>query len=138
MNRYQRIAQLSLHLERVGVRDFADQNALRLIEKTLHRWGERECNGEVERDEETGKVFAVYGHDGPGPVRRYPTADKEKGALVRLARIMKKYPRLWYYHQGDPRGCALYVGRKADYRRFKIKGVGLDACYSSCGVAVCI
>lgn len=138
MNRYQKIAQLSLRLESIGLSDFRDHNTLRLIEKTLHRWGERECNGEVERDEETGKVYAVYGHNGPGPTRRYQTADKETGALRRLAKVMQKYPRLWFYHQGDPRGCALYVGKKSDMRRFKKPGYTLDSVYSSIGVAVCV
>lgn len=42
-----------------------------------------------------------------------PVADREAGALRRLANIMRAHPSLWFYHQGDPRGCALYVGRKS-------------------------
>lgn len=141
MSRYQKIAQLSMRLERLGLTDFRDQNSLRLIELTLSRWGERECGDEngggIERDETTGKPYWTY-DKGDGKRGRYAIADKEKGALARLARIMKKYPRLWYYHQSDPRGCALYVGKKSDLRQYKERGIGVDCVYSSVGVAVCI
>lgn len=98
--------------------DEADQ--LRRIQLTLHRWSEQECGDgndhaswAIERDEVTGKPFrCVYPHNRPS--YRTPIADREKGALRRLNALMAKHPRLWAYQQGDPRGCALYVGRLAD------------------------
>lgn len=97
---------------------------LRRIEMTLRRWSERECGDGsdwgIERDETTGKPFNVY--HGEGKSRRYPIADREGGALKRLARITAAYnARHGYsdtndafihaYHQTDPRGCALYLVR---------------------------
>ena len=62
---------------------------------------------------------------------RYPVADRERGALRRLEAIMAKYPQLRAYHQSDPRGCAVYVGLRAD-----MGGPGPECNYTS-GVAVC-
>lgn len=97
---------------------------LRRIEMTLSRWSELECGNSnqytswaIERDEETGRPFMVtHGYDyGTGsPITRTPIADREAGALKRLKAIMARHPKLWYFHQSDPRGCALYVGRKGD------------------------
>jgi hypothetical protein len=127
----ERIAMMHDRLSRLGV-SYHDQEALRRIEMALSRWGERECNGEVERDETTGKVFATYNREGPGPIKRYPTADKEAGALRRLAKIMASYPSLLAYHQGDPRGCSLYIVKADDVK----PGESLDCVYTR-GVAVC-
>lgn len=117
-------------LERLGI-PYDDAQQLRRISLALHRWNERECNGEVERDEESGKTFAVYNTSGPGPIKRYPTADKERGAQKRLAAIMAKYPALLAYEQGDPRGCALYI-----IERDKLAGRDVHGFYSSVGVGV--
>lgn len=86
---------------------------LRRAELTLHRWAERECgdgsNWAIERDETTGKPFNVY--HGPGKPSRYAIPDREAGALRRVAAVCAAYG-LHYYHQPDPRGCALYVSAK--------------------------
>ena len=104
--------------------------ALLRIEKTLHRWAERECNGEVERDEDTGTPFLVYDE-----LRsRYPCPDLEGGALRRLASIMKGRRNVRAYHQGDPRGCALYIVRRRDVDGDWSK---LPSCYYR-GLAVCV
>lgn len=129
-----------------------DIEALRRIEMTLHRWAERECNGEVETDDD-GKSFAVFNVDVGGiglrdGVKRYRVPNREAGALRRLAAIMARYPHLRAYHQGDPRGCALYVYRQDTFMRWqdgqRVRGAeqvvavpGIDAAYSSVGVAVC-
>jgi|SRR6478736_7434221 len=96
--------------------------SLRRIEMTLQRWGERECgdgsNWGLERDETTGKPYNVW--HGEGKLRRYPVADREAGALRRLAAIVKArneregcsdtHPQFIHaYHQGDCRGCNLYL-----------------------------
>lgn len=119
--------RLSHRLNGVG---FQHWYALARIEKTLHRWAEHECNGTIQRDEKTGRPF---GHnpnhsflDPHDPRASWRVADREAGALRRLALICKPLG-LHYYHQTDPRGCALYVST-----------IPLDdANYSSYGVAVC-
>jgi len=109
---------------------FEDTCALRRISMTLHRWHELECgveSGGVERDETTGKVSWYNSYTG----KRSPYADRETGALKRLAAIMARYPSLQSYVQGDPRGCALYIIRPGDVP----DGENVDAYYSR-GVAV--
>lgn len=89
--------------------------ALRRIEMTLSRWSEMECGNDrgqmIERDETTGRPYMTYDSGSNGKRARYPIADRESGALKRLNVIMQKHPLLWSYHQGDPRGCSLYVGK---------------------------
>lgn len=99
-------------LQTLGI-SFDDAAALRRISMTLHRWHELECgtdSGAIERDEETGKAYWLNAVSG----RRFPTADRETGALKRLATIMTRYPSLRSYVQGDPRGAALYILRPGD------------------------
>lgn len=129
--------ELLNRLAKLGI-GYDHAQALRRIEMTLHRWHELECgNGNdyaswsIERDEATDKPYMVT-HPHSGKSYRRPIADKENGALKRLAVIMAQYPELWSYVQGDPRGCALYVGRKSDLR----EGDNLDCVYYR-GVAVC-
>ena len=107
--------------ERAGRRDMVlttdEAAALRRAEKTLHRWGEGECGDgndwaswSIERDETTGLPYrVVYPHNG-GP-RRTRIPDREKGALARVAALCAD-KGLFYYHQTDPRGCALYISRE--------------------------
>lgn len=100
------------------------------IAMQLHRWHELECgteNGAIERDETTGKAYWVNAMSG----RRYPAADRETGALKRLAAIMAKYAPLSYYVQGDPRGASLYILRPGDVPA----GEAVDSYYSR-GLAV--
>lgn len=114
---------------------------LRRIAMTLHRWHELECGDGndyaswcITRGKKTGKVFE-YDESGKPYLERHahtanvPTytliADRERGALRRMAGIMANYPGLVAYVQTDPRGASLYIGE------------GLtDSNYSSCGVAV--
>jgi hypothetical protein len=130
-------------LEKIGV-SIEDADKLRLIERALHRWAELECGDgnehgswAIERDDETGKPYFVnhvYGHgQWPDRMTRTPTADREKGALKRLEKIMVRYPELTYYHQSDPRGCALWL-----VPREKLSdGEQLDSVYTR-GVACCV
>lgn len=126
-------------LGRVGIL-YDDAVALRRISMTLRRWHEAECGNSndraswaIERDEKTGKpVKVVWYHKrlDPSPFR-YPVADREKGAKIRLAKIMARYPVLSAYVQTDPRGCALYILRPNDVPA----GQDADCCYSN-GIAV--
>jgi hypothetical protein len=102
-------------LERRGIEiTFADAQTLRRAQLTLHRWAELECGDgndyaswAIERDDETGVPYMVtYPHR--GEPRRHRIADRETGALRRVAAVCNKYG-LHFYHQGDPRGCALRI-----------------------------
>lgn len=118
------------NMTRLGfTRDEAD--TLRRIEMTLQRWGERECGdgyGRIERDDTTGKPYWLNSNT----MRRYPIADKESGALKRLGKIMAVHTELVAYHQGDCRGCNLYILRKSDIK----PGEDIGSVYTR-GVAVC-
>lgn len=99
---------------------------LRRAELVLHRWAEQECGDgndyaswSIERDETTGKPYrALYPHQGQSS--RTLIADREAGALRRVRQVCTELG-LHYYHQTDPRGCALYVSREpltdSDYTR---------------------
>ena len=93
---------------------FEDANTLRRAEIALSRWGELECGDgndhmswSIERDDKTGVPYrCIYPHK--GDMRRYRIADKEAGALRRIAEVCKRNG-LHFFHQTDPRGCSLYV-----------------------------
>lgn len=87
---------------------------LRRAQLTLHRWAELECgdgHAYVERDEATGKprIYRERRYLAPNDPRCWSAIpDREAGALRRVAKVCKEVG-LHYYHQTDPRGCALYV-----------------------------
>lgn len=94
---------------------FEDANTLRRAQLTLRRWAEHCCNGDICRDEETGKPWWFNTNarylDPQDPRAYRVIPDREAGALRRVAEICQRNG-LHYYHQTDPRGCALYVSRK--------------------------
>lgn len=98
-----------------------DYKALALEEHRLQRWAEQECNGEIQRDDETGKPIRVFTWDGIERAR-YAIADKEKGSLKRCEEIAASYG-LKFYHQGDPRGCQVHVYRESDLNGSDIRSV---------------
>lgn len=98
---------------------------LRRAQLTLHRWAELECGDSndyqswcVVRDDDGSVWHESYPHN--GKMRRSPARDLERGALKRVAKLCAE-AGLHFYHQGDPRGCALYVSREpltdTDYNR---------------------
>jgi hypothetical protein len=77
-------------------------------------------------------------HPHNGASRRHRIADREAGALKRIGAVLANHGTLWSYHQTDPRGCALYVGRVADLIE---AGTGKQADLASCynrGLAVVV
>lgn len=103
-----------------------ESESLRRISMTLRRWHELECGidgGCVERDEATGIPYWINYNSrylsANDPRNRHRIADRESGALRRLAAIMaerndRESVPLSHYVQTDPRGAALYVIRPGD------------------------
>lgn len=113
-------------LARMGI-TWTDAAALVRASATLHTWAEHEGNGVIQRDEETGKPSWYSPHTDHCLGR---TSDREAGAIKRAQRIAGKYG-LTAYHQGDPRGCALYLVRPDDVP----PGADIGSYYSR-GIAV--
>lgn len=115
----QKTRLLMMDAEKRGMALTFDQaETLRRASVTLRRWAEQECGTSndfaslsIERDEATGKPYrCVYPHRAD-KASRYPIGDRERGALRRVAAVCQA-AGLHYYHQGDPRGCALYIQRE--------------------------
>ena len=116
-------------LDRLQAAGFSwdDATALRRIAMTLHRWHELECGDSnnyaswsITRGWKEDGVFRYSDHGTPFIERHFhdsnqaryePIADRERGALNRLAKIMARYPDFWSYVQTDPRGPSLYIGQ---------------------------
>ncbi len=108
-----------------------EANTLRRISNTLQRWYELECgsdSGAIERDDATGKPYWINYHSRYLSANdpRSRIADREAGALRRLAAIMAKHAPLTTYIQTDPRGAALYILRPGDIP----DGSKVDECYT--------
>ena len=132
MNRKEAIRQYEQEARLMEL-GFTHQEAekIRLVSLTLHRWCERECNGEIERDETTDKPMHFY-ETASGKRKGYPVPDREKGAIRRLQAILVAHPGLDWYYQTDPRGCSVYIYRHDDV----MPGIGVDCSYSTIGLAV--
>ena len=129
----QRIFELQSKLAELGF-DYHETEALRRISMTLSRWAERECNGEVEVDDD-GRAYSVN-HGGPWngwKVTRYRVPNREAGAKRRLAKILANHPDFTYYHQTDPRGAALYLVNKAQ-SLYSLQTI--DSNYNQIGIPV--
>lgn len=128
MNRKEAIRQTEQirRLEAVGFSQ-AEAETLRRISMTLHRWAERECNGEVEVDDD-GKAFGVSSWG----TNRWPIPNREAGALRRLAKMMQLHAGWDFYHQGDPRGASLYLYRHDDLK----PGQSIGSVYNSIGICI--
>lgn len=90
---------------------------------------------ERDGDDGEGRPFRIWvGPDGHGQTRatRYPIRDMARAAMRRAVAIATAHG-LEVYHQGDPRGCALYLIRPGDVPA----GAGVGAYYTR-GIAVCV
>jgi len=98
-----------------------DAETLRRAELTLHRWDEKKCawttvgmhggSFALVRDEDGDNKPYIEFHPNVGMKtswRKIP--DREAGALSRVAEVCRRNG-LDYFHQGDPRGCALYISK---------------------------
>ena len=123
-------------LARLGFSDVEARSLLR-ISRTLHTWAEHECNGTIQRDENTNVPYWHSTYDGK---RMGRTSDRETAALQRAASMAATHG-FKIYHQADPRGCALYLYRDTDLeafgKRMNDRVFNIDSCYNSIGTAVC-
>ena len=99
---------------------FEDYKTLALEEHRLQRWAEEECNGTIQRDDETGRPFRHWPAQDVNSV--IPIPDREKGCIRRCEEITARYG-LRFYHQGDPRGCQVHVYRESDLNGSDIRSV---------------
>ena len=103
--------------------DFTQANILRRAQITLHGWAEKECgtgNGCIERDESTDKCYWLNSMTG----NRYQVRDMETPALKRVSEVCAELGA-YFYHQGDPRGCALYVSAEPINDQSHNRGVAI-------------
>jgi hypothetical protein len=105
------------------------------IEQTLQRWFEEECNGTIQRDDQTGKPYRYFNDRQGVPVIRSaaPIPDLERGAIRRAKAIVQPFCHV--YIQTDPRGCAVYLFRWKDVPASVGPG-RIDQCYASVGYPV--
>lgn len=137
-SRQKEITEVLYRLYQLGFNSTEAQQ-IRGIAMTFSRWDEHECNGEIERDEATGKPFRVSecrSYAGTWQRQKYAIADREAGAQRRLDVIMAAHPDLAAYRQGDPRGCSVYIYRAADLTTGRFAGHNIESVYNSVGVAV--
>jgi hypothetical protein len=88
-----------------------------------------------------GRPFLGHHHyrhgQGKDSVTYTPLADRERGALKRLDKIMARYPGFASYVQTDPRGCSLYILPPALLARYPDGANGDVGSFYSSGIAVC-
>lgn len=116
MNTYQKNQLIMLKLDKIGIDLNINQiNVLRRAALTLRRWHELECGteyGNIEQDEKTGKWKLHRYNQYTNKDMSWPIPDREKGALKRIEAVCKD-AGIYFYIQGDPRGCPLYVSKDA-------------------------
>jgi hypothetical protein len=120
---YQRRAHQLEACRRLGLSE-AEAETLRRASMTLSRWGEMECNHDVQRDEATNKVTIRYCRNDGNMSKPQRIADRETPAIKRCEAIAKARG-LVFYHQGDPRGAQVYIGKPE-----ALDGKPIDQVYS--------
>jgi hypothetical protein len=103
----------------------ADWATLKQCQRTLHKWAEDECNGDIQYDSD-GVTPRRYYNDryGSPTLAGRVIPDRSESAMENARKIAAKHG-LSVYNQTDPRGCALYV-----YSVHDLKGRKIDECYS--------
>lgn len=118
-------------LRKLGLND-SEIRKLSRASAAIRSWDTACCNGDVGEDDD-GSAYDCRKR-GLGP--KWPIANRRTIALRRVAQILTTHPGLWFYHQGDPRGVSLYVGKLSELRERKIALSNLDCYYSSAGHSV--
>ena len=106
-------ARICLRLSRHGM---FPEDVFKLIQcsRQMNRWGTAHCNGDVQTDEDTGKIYRYWGV-GDKPPQLVSIPDRGKAILARASKIARAH-HLYVYHQSDPRGCSLYLLRRKDMK----------------------
>ena len=122
-------------LAELGLNPSAIRQLMR-IERTLHHLAERQCNGDGwgPREWANGRSFPAWGEGDDARCEK-----REKSLMAKAQALCDEIRESWSYdgekllayHQGDPRGGALYIVKESE-----LKGRDIGSCYSSCGVAV--
>jgi hypothetical protein len=105
------------------------------LERKLHKWAEEECEGAIQWEDPECTIPRRYYRDKWGDCTRKGERIVNREALwLKEAETLAAECGGRIYHQGDPRGCALYFYRDSDLegRRFPI-----DQIYSSAALACC-
>ena len=115
-------------------------SALRRIERQLQLWGEDECNGLIQWDDETESYWR-YSVNGFGePAKRFKRLPDRPAIWLTEADRLASAVGLKVYHQSDPRGCQLWLYREEDLAkcsRGADPAYGIGAYYNTIGTAVC-
>ena len=100
---------------------------------TLQRWHELACGDSndcaswaIEREPDTDRPVMVvhpFREGGVSTTRRIP--DRETSALKRVAAICQEHGALFFYHQTDPRGAALYLSSEPLDHQTYTRGIAL-------------
>ena len=117
-------------MQRHGLTDYAWRK-LREAERTLHYWGEAECNGQIQTHDDGSPHLYRLDRWGSYTIHSKQIPDREDLALKEARRIADRYGLLVFY-QSDPRGCSLYVYRPED-----LNGSPIDSVYPTQGLAIC-
>ena len=120
---------------RYSLTDYA-WKVLRNCEQVLHKWAEDECNGRIQWDDVTGEPH-IYRKDkwGSYTVRQSHPAFNREDHYLDIARKQAARFGLSIYHQGDPRGCALYVYDPADLEKTTSREI--NCVYNTVATAIC-
>ena len=130
----ERIARLYANCTAAGL-EIHETTALMAAERALSAWAVRECNGEIQRDEETGKPYRRNPDRDTSNTPREYIRDGEAAAMRKATAAAANVIAAGcvLYRQGDPRGCALHLVRPSD-----IPEGGAVNQYYRRGIALCL
>ena len=104
---------------------------LRRYERQLHKLDEASCNGEIQCPDDDDIWYHYMPDQWGTPTKRGRALTTQPLDIVRAAEALITRHGLKAYHQGDPRGCSLYVYKPEDVR-------GDISCrYSTEATAIC-
>ena len=111
----------------------AQWQLLKKYERICHEWAEMKCNGTIQQEDGEPPHRYVIDRYGTPTVDLGPFEDEEAKAIRRASRIAAELGGL-IFHQGDPRGCALYFYTADELAK---RSDPISSCYSMIGTAIC-
>ncbi len=103
------------------------------IERHLHKWAEDECNGVIQWSE-NGEIPYGYKQDAYGIYSVTSKLVDRKSKWLAEADKLAAECGGKIYHQGDPRGCALYFYRESDLDKSSLP---IGQIYNTHATALC-